>query len=112
MAGIIKTDKRQGNIIGVANCASFGKDKTTAYTATNTSAPLGSGTRLMDYLVVAGGGAGGLSGGAGGGGSGGYLNSVAGENSGGGATTTLKSVSTKENTTLNVQVGGGAPAQT
>lgn len=27
MAGIIKTDKRQGNIIGVANCASFGKQK-------------------------------------------------------------------------------------
>ena len=66
MAGIIKTDKRQGNIIGVANCASFGKQKITSTTATGT-VTIGSGTKLVDIAVVAGGG-GGESGGGGAGG--------------------------------------------
>jgi hypothetical protein len=56
MAGINKLTKistAEGGVIGVANCASFGKCKTTVYNAANSSAPLGSGTRLMDYMVIA-----------------------------------------------------------
>jgi len=53
MAGVNKTDPK-GNIIGVSNCASFGKDKITKTLATGT-VTIGSGTKLVDTAIVAGG---------------------------------------------------------
>ena len=66
MAGINKLTKistAEGGMIGVANCASFGKNKITSTAATGT-VTIGSGTKLVDIAVVAGGG-GGESGGGG-----------------------------------------------
>ena len=56
-----------GNIFGVSNCASFGKEKITTQTSTGalTTQP---GTRLLDVAVVAGGGSGSQAGAGGGGG--------------------------------------------
>ena len=54
-----------GNIFGVSNCASFGKEKITTQTSTGalTTQP---GTRLLDVAVVAGGGSGSQAGAGGG----------------------------------------------
>ena len=56
-----------GNIFGVNNCASFGKEKITTQTATG-ALTTQAGTRLMDIAVVAGGGSGSQAGAGGGGG--------------------------------------------
>ena len=65
-----------GGIIGVVNPTSFGKNTITTGTSGSTSVTTQPGTRLIDYLVVAGGGAGGgatlSSVGGAGGGAGGY----------------------------------------
>ena len=69
MAGINKLTKistAEGGMIGVANCASFGKNKITQHTGSGT-VTLQSGTKLMSAALVAGGG-GGESGGGGAGG--------------------------------------------
>ena len=70
MAGINKTphiSPAEGGMIGVANCASFGKNKHSSVTSTNSTYPLGSGTRLVKTTVVAGGGGAGYDIGGGGG---------------------------------------------
>ena len=65
---INKLTSTKGNIRGVNNCASFGKNKITKQTASGTIS-IQSGTKLVDVLVVAGGGGGS----SGGGGAGGFL---------------------------------------
>ena len=62
-----------GGIIGATNRTSYGKNKVTSKIAgTPSAATLGSGTRLIDTLVVAGGGAAGMDN-SGGGGAGGVI---------------------------------------
>ena len=68
MAGINKLTKistAEGGMIGVPNCASFGKNKITQTTGSATLTT-GAGTRLMSTAVIAGGGSGSQSGAGGG----------------------------------------------
>jgi hypothetical protein len=92
---INKLTSKPGKILGVANCASAGAQKVSQVTATCTSKALRSGTRLVEYLAVAGGG-GGVStpgGGYGGGGAG----------AGG-----MLEGSSKAQGNLNIQISGGS----
>ena len=68
-----KSGSSNGGVIGVSNKTSFGDNKVTSKTSSTPSAvTVGSGTRLIDTLVVAGGGAAGMDN-SGGGGAGGVL---------------------------------------
>ena len=67
---INKLSTSKGKIKGVANCASFGAEKTTEVLSSTSCGTLRCGTRLVHTLVVAGGGAAGLLGGLFGGGAG------------------------------------------
>lgn len=86
-----KISNPQGNIIGVANCASFGKQKKTVVTATDSSFCLQTGTGLIEGFAVAGGGAGGRGAPVGGGGG-----------AGGVVTDTIAASGT-----VNIQIGAG-----
>ena len=85
-----------GGIIGPTNTTSFGKNKVTSKTSTGTITTQ-TGTRFVDYIVVAG-GAGGGGGYGGGGGAGGFRSG--------------SSVSVSGGETLTATVGGAGAAST
>ena len=93
--------RSNGGIIGTSNQTSFGKCTVTTTIATgSTTLTTQPGTRLVDYLVVAGGGGSGSNscGSAGGGGAGGYR--------------TCTSISVCGSTPYPITVGGGGAVNT
>ena len=92
---INKLTSTKGNIRGVNNCASFGKDKITSTTASGTITT-GSGTKLIHTAVVAGGGSG----------------SQAGAGGGGGGMILQENIKVCSSSPYAIVVGGGGAAET
>ena len=105
-----KSGSANGGVIGKKNLASFGKCTVTTKTSTGTVC-LQSGTRVIDYLLVAGGGGGGAGqncgpgcngAGGGGGGAGGVVASV----------TPLSGPDINASSSVSITIGGGGAGGT